>query len=88
VRFARFMATGLYGVGIGVFVVVASVAPFVKPMMPSFGGSFAARRILRTGRVGDHYVEAKVILPKKMNRKQRELFEQFAAALGLEAPPK
>jgi len=42
----------------------------------------------RTGRVGDHYVEVKVKLPKKMNRKQRELFEKFAAALGLEAPSK
>jgi molecular chaperone DnaJ len=35
----------------------------------------------RTGRAGDHYVEIKVAVPKKMTGKQRELFEQYAAAM-------
>ena len=37
----------------------------------------------RTGRQGDHYAEVAVTLPKKMTKKERELFEQFAAAAGL-----
>lgn len=37
----------------------------------------------RTGRVGDHYAEVKVTIPKKLNKRQRELFEQFAAAMNL-----
>ncbi|UCH78203.1 MAG: molecular chaperone DnaJ [Candidatus Coatesbacteria bacterium] len=36
----------------------------------------------RTGRVGDHYVEVAVEVPKKMNREQKKLFEQYAEAMG------
>ncbi|HUU57177.1 MAG TPA: DnaJ C-terminal domain-containing protein, partial [bacterium] len=36
----------------------------------------------RTGRVGDHYVEVRVAIPKKMDKEQQKLFEQYAAAMG------
>jgi molecular chaperone DnaJ len=36
----------------------------------------------RTGRVGDHYAEVRVAVPKKMSREQRKLFEQYAEAMG------
>jgi len=36
----------------------------------------------RTGRVGDHYVEVRVAIPKKMDKEQKKLFEQYAAAMG------
>jgi molecular chaperone DnaJ len=36
----------------------------------------------RTGRVGDHYVDVRVAFPKKMNKEQKKLFEQYAAAMG------
>jgi len=38
----------------------------------------------RTGRVGDHYVEVRVAFPKKMDKEQKKLFEQYAAAMGWE----
>jgi len=38
----------------------------------------------RTGRVGDHYVEIRVVFPKKMNKEQKKLFEQYATAMGWE----
>lgn len=38
----------------------------------------------RTGRVGDHYVEVRVEIPKKMNKEQKKLFAQYAAAMGWE----
>ncbi len=36
----------------------------------------------RTGRVGDHYAEVKVTMPKKMSREQRKLFERYAEVMG------
>lgn len=36
----------------------------------------------RTGRVGDHYLEIRVAVPKKMDKDQKKLFEQYAAAMG------
>lgn len=36
----------------------------------------------RTGRTGDHYVEIDVTIPAKMTKQQKELFEQYAAAMG------
>ena len=36
----------------------------------------------RTGRAGDHYVEVTVAFPKKLTKKQRELFEAFAREMG------
>lgn len=36
----------------------------------------------RTGRVGDHYVEIQVEIPKKMTREQKKLFEEYSKAMG------
>jgi molecular chaperone DnaJ len=36
----------------------------------------------RTGRVGDHYVEVTISTPKKMNKEQRERFEEYAKSMG------
>lgn len=36
----------------------------------------------RTGRVGDHYVKIEVEIPKKMNKEQKKLFEEYSKAMG------
>jgi len=36
----------------------------------------------RTGRVGDHYADVGVDIPKKMTKDQKALFEQYARAMG------
>lgn len=38
----------------------------------------------RTGRVGDHYVKIEVEIPKKMNKEQKKLFEEYSKAMGWE----
>jgi molecular chaperone DnaJ len=55
------------------------------------GTSFRVRKkgmpILNSSGRGDLYVEAKVVIPEKLTRQQRELLEQLAATLGQENQP-